>query len=57
MVLPVVAAPSSGRLASVPARQALSRRWNLTLRRYRTAELTWVLFLGLLCLLLGGTMY
>lgn len=57
MVLPVVAAPSSDRLASVPARQALSRRWNLTLRRYRTAELTWVLFLGLVCLLLGVAMY
>jgi hypothetical protein len=53
----VVAAPSSDRLVSVPARQALSRRWNLTLRRYRTVELTWMFLLGLLCLLLGVVMY
>ena len=37
-VYPVVAAPSSDRLAPVPARQALSRWWTLQLRRYRSAE-------------------
>ncbi len=56
-VYPVVAAPSSDRLTSVPARQALSRWWTLKLRRYRSAEVTWTLFLGLVSLLIGFAMY
>jgi hypothetical protein len=57
MVVPVVAAPSSDRLASVPARRAISRRWNLALRRYRNAESTWMLLLGLMSLLIGVGLY
>ena len=56
-VYPVVAAPSSDRLAPVPARQALSRWWTLLLRRYRNAEVTWTLFLGLISLLSAMGMY
>ena len=41
----MVAAPASDRLTSVPARQALSRRWRLAVRRHRTAEVTLMLFL------------
>jgi hypothetical protein len=57
MVVPVVAAPSSDRLASVPARRVISRRWNRALRRYRNAESTWMLLLGLLAVLVGAGMY
>ena len=53
----MVAAPSSDRLVSVPARQALSRWWTLTVRRYRNAEVTWMLLLGVVSLLIGAAMY
>ena len=57
MVVPVVAAPSSDRLASVPARRVFSRRWNRALRRYRSTEFTWMLLLGLLTVVIGAGMY
>ena len=57
MVVPVVAAPSSDRLTSVPARQALSRRWKFAVRRYRDADITWMLLLGLVAVLVGFAMY
>ncbi len=41
----------------MPARQALSRWWTLLLRRYRNAEVTWTLFLGLVSLLSAVGMY
>ena len=50
-VQPVVAAPASDRLTSVPARQALSRRWRTAVRRHRTTEVTMMLFLGLVTVL------
>ena len=53
----MVAAPASDRLAPVPARQALSRRWSMAVRRYRSAEVTWLLFLGLVSLLMGFAMW
>ena len=53
----MVAAPASDRLTSLPARQALSRRWSLVLRRYRNAEVTWVLVLGLFAFLLGSSLW
>jgi len=49
----VVAAADADRLTALPARRALSRRWNLAVRRFREAELTWVVFLGLLTVLIG----
>jgi hypothetical protein len=56
-VQPVVAAPASDRLTSVPARQAFSRRWRTAVRRHRTAEVTLMLFLGLVTALTGYAMY
>ncbi len=53
----MVAASSSDRLTSVPVRQALTRRWRGTLRRYRSPEITWILFLGLVSLVLGVLMF
>jgi hypothetical protein len=52
----VVAAPHSDRLTSVPARRVLARRWNLTVRRIREAEMSWVLLLGLLTIVIGIVM-
>ncbi len=49
----MVAAPHSDRLTAVPARRALARRWNQMVRRFREAEVTWVLFLGALTVVLG----
>jgi hypothetical protein len=49
----VVAAPHSDRLTSVPTRRVLARRWNLSVRRFREAEIGWLLFLGALALLFG----
>ncbi|MGZ6803974.1 MAG: PP2C family protein-serine/threonine phosphatase [Nocardioidaceae bacterium] len=52
----MVAAPHSDRLTSLPGSRALTRRWNLAVRRFREAEVTWVLLLGLLTLLIGAAM-
>ena len=52
----MVAAPHSGRLTVVPARRVLARRWNLAVRRFQEAEVTWMVLLGLLALLIGATM-
>jgi hypothetical protein len=52
----VVAAPHTDRLTALPARRAVSRRWNLAVRRFREAELTWVLFLGALTVVAGAAM-
>lgn len=53
----MVAASPSDRLAPVPARRALARRWTLTVRRYRNTEVTWILLLGLVSLLLGFALF
>jgi hypothetical protein len=52
----VVAAPHIDRLAAVPGRRVLTRRWNRAVRRFREAESTSVLVLGLLTVLLGVLM-
>jgi hypothetical protein len=52
----VVAAPHTDRLAALPRRRVLSRRWNRAIRRFREAETTSVLFLGAVALLLGAAM-
>ncbi len=56
-VVSVVAAPHSDRLTAVSGRRVLRRRWNRVVRRYREAEATWVLLLGVLAVLLGAAMY
>jgi hypothetical protein len=48
----VVAAPHTDQLTRLPARR-LSRRWSLTVRRLRGAEVSWVLLLLALVLPLG----
>jgi hypothetical protein len=53
MVVGVVAAPHSDRLTSVPARRVIARRWNLSVRRFREAEVSWLLMLVLVTLILG----
>jgi len=50
----VVVAPHSDRLTVQPARQAISRRWNHSVRRMRNSEATWVAALGLLALVIGA---
>jgi hypothetical protein len=52
----VVAASHSDRLTGVPARRALRRRWNLTVRRVREAELSWVVTLGIGSVVIGLAM-
>jgi hypothetical protein len=52
----VVAASHSDHLTSLPARRVIARRWNLTVRRIREAELSWVALLGALALLAGVAM-
>ena len=56
-VVHVVAAPHTDRLTPVPARQVIARRWNMTMRRMRNSENTYVLLLGLLSLVIGAAMY
>ena len=53
----MVAAPHSDRLTAVPARRVLARRWNQSVRRFREAEATWLVFLGALTLLAGVALY
>ncbi len=49
----MVAASSSDRLTAVPARRGITRRWNATVRRYREAEITWMVLLALVTVLVG----
>lgn len=49
----VAAAPHSDRLTRTPARRRLSRRWNLTVRRVRESESSWVLMLGSMLVLIA----
>lgn len=53
----MVATPASDRLTAVPGRRVLVRRWNRAVRRFREAEVTWVVILGALTLFLGGLMF
>jgi Stage II sporulation protein E (SpoIIE) len=50
----VVAAPHTDRLTRAPARR-LSRRWSITVRRVREAEMSWVVLLGLVALAMGAS--
>jgi hypothetical protein len=52
----VAATSHYDRLTAVPARRAVSRRWNLAVRRVREAELSWVLLLGLVSLICTAAM-
>ncbi len=53
----MVAVSRSDHLTPVPARQALTRRWNATVRRYREAEITVVLLLSALSVVLGVLLF
>ncbi|MGH3445876.1 MAG: PP2C family protein-serine/threonine phosphatase [Nocardioidaceae bacterium] len=53
----MVATPHPDRLTGAPPRRAFERRWSLTVRRMRNAEVTWVLALGALAVLLGLALY
>lgn len=53
----MIAASQPGRLTPVPARRALTRRWNASVRRYREAEITWALILALTSVFVGVTLF